>query len=568
MEKDDKKLVVSLFEERGTQKAERDTKNLAIRDMIEAGFGTVTSSNPRQVHSKLLIQVRSQLATMMKFLDFRIESQGRSIGKIATVTEGVSTICDTGGLDEVMRDEGGVFEHLIDYGNGFFTVNLNDDEKEKTKVPIVFSSYTNSNVIIDNNATRMRGRSGKGAVKAMVYSEFIIEEAKRIFGEDVIGEASGKIPRNNTSLDALDKKDSQNNNDEEKKIEIGYFWHIGLKKYLVFAGSEMVEIENKSGDDYPYMIDGVPYIPLFNFVCITSSNGFYSHGASEYAYELGAVNQKLLNLGINHAYKGANPLPIINVPQGKSKKFIKQIDSANRALAQGKEAYAVVEYDPASAGSSMVTSSTINTQSLINEWIMIRDTLTNELKRIGINVDVADRGANITASQIISEEEARGAFVKQIMEYNASETQFMLRVVLNLLKSVSVKNKTPLNTTIKFEDKDVGEVEVDNITFGDVSSELKKHDYYPIVNSRTGVFPTNIMKQASVARVLPSLMPGSPAHTKTLREFASLNNQNFTLEDFAMAQQGGGGEITDDVPITGTDRMAVNPRQKTPEPVF
>jgi len=569
MNKADQKSIVSLLQTSAVAKNERDQKNIAIRDMFEAGFVATEPNGPRQIHSKLLVQAFSQISTMMKFLDFSVDAQNRTVGQKAVVSAGISTICDKGGLDNVMRDKGGVFQNLILYGDGYFTVNENDNEQEKTSVPIVFDVYANSNVVLDNNATKIRGRGGKAVTKAMVYSEFTIDEAKSTFGS-LIGDAKGKIPRNNAALDNIEKDESQKN--EVDTVEIGYFWDISNKKYIVVAGEQMEELENKSGDAYPFMMNGVAYLPIFNFICQPAAKGVYNHGLGDYIYELALVNQKLLNLGINHAYKGADPITVLNVPQGKSKKFIKNLDQANRMRSQGKDAYAIIEHDPMNPGASAVSSQTINTQSLVNEWQMIFDRLTNELKRWGINVDAIEHGSGITASQIISEEEARSAFVKQIMEYNASETQFMVEVVLDKLKDLSSKNDTPLNTTIKFEDKETGvegEVEVEDITIGDVIDQLKKHDYYVKVNSRTGVFPTNIMKQAQISRVLPALQPGTPAHTKMLKEFASLNEHNFTIEDFGMAQQGGAPqELEAGAAMSGTDRMAVNPRSSVKEPLM
>ena len=567
MNKADQKSIVSLLQSCSVSKTERDTKNIAIRDMFEDGFIVKEPNGPRQIHSKLLVQAFTQISTMMKFLDFSVDAQNRTIGQKAVVSAGINTICDTGGLDEVMRDKGGVFQNLILYGDGYFTVNENENEDEEDSVPIVFDVYSNSNIVLDNNATKMRGRGGKAVTKAMVYSEFLIDEAKDIFGDETIGEAKGKIPRNDVALDNLNKDESQKN--EVDTVEIGYFWNISKKKYIVVAGEEMKELENKSGDAYPFIKNGVAYIPIFNFICQPSAKGIYNHGLGDYIYELAGVSQRLMNLGINHAYKGADPITILNLPQGKAKKFIKQLDSANRMRSKGKDAYAVVEHDPMNPGASSVSSQSINTQSLVNEWQMIFDRLTNELKRWGINVDAVEHGSGITASQIISEEEARSAFVKQIMEYNASETQFLIEVVIDKLKDVSSNNETPINTTIKFEQEGVeGEVTVDDITIGDIASELKKHNYYVKVNSRTGVFPTNIMKRAQISRVLPSLQPGTPAHTKMLKEFASLNEHNFDIEDFGMQQPQApqGGEL--DVPMSGTDRMAVNPRSSAKEPLI
>jgi len=568
MKQEDKKLVVSLLEDSAPSKNKRDTKNILIRDMFEEGFTVAEPYGPRQVHSKLLVQAFGQLSTMMKFLDFDIKAQGATPENVKAVTGGFSTIADTGGIDECFRDKGGIAQNLLLYGDAYFTVNLNDDEKEKTKVPIVFSNYSNSNVVLDNNATRMRGRAGKAVTKAMVYSQFTIEEAKRIFGEDVIGDSKGKIPKNNQSLTDLEKDDSQNFN-EEKDIEVGYFWDLSLKKYIVFCGSDMKEIEQHSGDDYPFMLDGIPYIPIFNFICFYSAKGVTNHGIGDYIYELALVSQRLFNLGIHHSYRGANPTPIINLPQGTAKKFIQQMDSANRNVAKGKDSYAIVEYDPMNPPASAVHATSIATQSQINEWQMIFDRLVNELKRMGINVDAVDRGSNVTASQIISEEEARGALVKQIMEANASETQKLIDVSLELLKTgVSVKNKTPIQVEIPVDDNGAT---VDNITIGDVVEELKHKQYYAGVNSRTGVFPSNIMRQARLSRLLPNTKEGTPAYYKMMKEFSELNDHAFTLEDFKMAEQapsGGAPEITGDTPMSGTDRMAINPRQKNPEPAL
>ncbi len=547
---DYKKSIVGFISDNFKEKAKRDEKNRKIKELYELGFTVQNPSGTKQLHSKLLVQAISQLSSMMKFLDFDLKCQNVESSMEMVVTDSISTILDVGGLDDAVRDKGGVFFNQLMYGDGYFTVDLNENEKERTEVPIVFKNYINSNIILDKNATKIRNRSGNSVKRAMVYSSFTLDEAKGLFD---IGDAKGKLPRSNEALADLDK---DNDSDDSNIIEIGYYFDVSKKKYYVVAGSELKLLEEKTDEEYPFILDGVPYIPIFDFLCIPSAEGIYNHGIGDYVYELAIINQRLKNLGIGHAYKNTNPIPIVNLPQGKAGRFFKSLDDATRLSSQGADAYAVVEYDPANPGASSVNIQSNVTQALINEWQVLFDGLVNELKRMGINIDAVDRGANTTATQIISEEEAKTAFVKQMMEYNASETQILVRVVLQLFKdNVSKNNETPINTKIKLADG----TEVSNITYGDIVDELSRNKYYVNVNSRTGAIPSNIMRQTVITRLLQGSQPGTPTYAKLMKEFFELNDHEFALEDFGEQQQK--QELPQQQP-TMTDVNATNVRSK------
>ncbi len=563
--------AISVVEDNTEAKVERDQKNEDIQTLIQEGFEVKNPNGTKKISSKVLQQALWRTVSRMKPLDFVVHGSSRPEEVEKIVTDGVATVMAEGGYASSLRDKGGMFYKSLLYGDAFLHIGANPDTS--SSIPIKFTPISNSNVYVDTFATGIRnGSGGQTATKVLIVNSYSWDEACRLYPELPKKAVKGKIPRESQVLKDLERTYEQEVYNEGNEVEVAHFYDIAAKNYTIFAGRLASVLEEYNGEDYPFMIDKEPYIPVSHWICMPAHEGFYNHGIGDMLYDLAVLSRRLLNLAIWHAEDNVNPITLINMPQSEAAKFFNKLKLAHEMRTQGKKGYVAMEYDPNNPNASSVQSQALLTQSLIGEWQVIYDRLDREIRRLGINLDEADRG-NVTATQIIAEEESANAFVKQVMENNASETKFLAEITLDMIKTfVSEKDETPLDLTTTIEIGGEG-VEVPAVPLGLVAKELKDHNYFVRVNSRSGAIPSNVLQQAQITRVLQATPPGTPAYFKLLKQFAGLNDRDISLADLGAAPAQpqlpvGGGEISDQMDVAETERIAVNPRQATPQPAI
>lgn len=237
----------------------------------------------------------------------------------------------------------------------------------------------------------------------------------------------------------------------------------------------------------------------------------------------------------------------------------------------GKKGYVAMEYDPNSPNSERVTAESLLTGNLYNEWQAVFDRLDQELRRLGINIDELDTTSDKTATEILALEENANSFVKQVMEYNATESQFAVEVTMDMIAEfVTKKDKTPLNLAVKIMLESGSQERMGQITLGMISEELKVNNYWVNINSRSGAIPSNNVLRAEINSVLPFMQPGSPAWKRAVGKLAQLSNFDADAEEFLMAQvpEDAPQPEESEAPVSGTDRLTINPRAEQQKPVL
>lgn len=568
--KDDEAVqaALNLIEENYSEKNEQDSRNEKIQELFKEGFEVRDPSGTRKIGSKKLYQAMWRTQNRMKALDFSIHGTGRPEWAEKIVSEGVATVMTNGGYGGSLRDKNGAFSKLLMYGDGFVHVGA----AEKGGV-IQFRPVDNSNVYVDAYATAIRSETGSGeASKCCVVFSYPWDKAIQLFPKLEKEGGLGEIPRQNVNEKELSRTYEQEV-ELDDMVEIAYFYDTSNKTYVIFAGGECTILEKMEGKEYPFLVEGEPYIPVLHYTGMPSSEGFYNHGIGAMIYDLAIVSRRLLNMEVNHIEDNVLPVTLINTPKGKASEFFKKLKVAHDMRAAGKKAYVSMEYDSNNPNSSGVNANSLLTNNLVSEWQMIYDMLDRELQRMGIFLDEADRGANVTATQILAEEESSNSFVKQIMEFNASESKFAVELTMDMIKKFVTKgNKTILNLTTTV---DIGDFQIrpDNVTLGQVKDEINKFNYFVKINARTGAIPSNVLQQAQVSRVLQLTPPGTPAYFKLMQQFSSLNDRDMNIEDFGggQPQEGApqaGGEIEGGAIPSETDRLQLDVRNPQEAPVL
>jgi len=577
---DDVAQAVELMQSYTTTKIKQDNKNTIIQELFEAGFNVKTLKGPRKLSSKKIQQVMAKYMNRIKPLDFVIHITGATEVKEKIVSGCVSQVMDMGGYIKTLRDKGGVFFNSGLFGDGLLQIGTDDTN---ANIPIIFNPISNSNIYVDSFGTSMRRGRGRGVTEMCVVFSYDVKTAKRLFPDIDEDDLKGKLPRDSSVYKELERTYEETTKSNKDVAEVGYYYNINDGSYVVFAGTKATLISKLTGDDYPFEMDGQRYIPVSQFLFDPSSEGFWNHGLGDMLYDLAIITRELMNMEVAHAEDSTYPIELVSVPHGEQAKFFNKLKLAHEMRAQGKKGFVAMGYDPANP-SSGVKSQTLTTQNLLGEWNNIMDRLDREFSRFGINLDEADRGSSMTATQILAEEEAQSARIKQTMEYNATETKFIVDVTIDYIKKfIKKNNKTPLHLTTSFTMQELQDSVPDNgkpklplkepnkkadlsgLTLGALSDELRKQEgkVFVRVNSRTGAIPSNTLQQTQVIRMLQSSPPGSAAWGKLTHQLAQLNDRDLSMEDFMPQQEAppqAGPPPEEGPPVAETERAQTDPR--------
>jgi hypothetical protein len=575
------KTALKLIQDSNETNQIQDNKNYWIEQLFENGFNVVSPNSVFKLSPQLLQQALWQTVQRMKPLDFQIHGSGRPQYMEQLVTQATGTVLTRGGYVSALRDKNGAFYNSLMYGDAFVHVGANP---EKSGVPILFNPISNSNVYTDQYATMMRigTTAGRSVTKCCVIFSMSWSEAVRQYPELKRRGSQGRIPRDMNGNKEIER-DWEQTTRLDDITEIAYFYDTTNYNHTVFAGSQCTVLKEYKGKKkakgdkgYPFMLNDMPYIPVLQHICMPSMQGFFNHGLGDMLYQMAIVSNKLMNLAIGHVTDNTDPVTLVNLPKSEASTFFNKLKLAQEMRQAGRRPMVALTYDENAPGASQISANALLTPSMFGEFQAMWEAFTREMGRLGINIDQVERGT-ATATQILAEEEASNAFVKQVMENNASESEFAINITLDMMETaVSKRDKTPLNLTSFIEVK--GErIRPDGMTLGQIQDELSKHHYFTKVNSRSGAIPSNVAQQAKLSRVLAVLPPGSPGQMKAIMQLAQLNDQDLSMEDLGMTpaqpdmqgmEQMPEANIDDIPPVTptDTDRLSPNPRsaQLTP----
>jgi len=521
-------------------KSDRDAKNELIRALFKEGFEVSNPTGTKKIGSKVIQQCLWRVMSKIKFLDFNIHGTGKDDSTEQLTTEGVGTVMDRGSLNSCFRDKGGVFQNATMFGDGFlfFGKGKNDEN------PISYRVLRNEDVYVDNFAYGIRGV--RPASRVVVIFSFDKDEAYSLYPELEENNIWGKIPG------TYQNTDNDKDREDQNIVEIAWAWNVHKKVYTIFAGVQAFKIDEFLDEEYPFVKNDKPYIPVFQFMCQPSEEGFWNYGIGDMVYDLAVITRKLLNLEVGHIEENVHPLTLINAPQAKVDELVEKMATANKARAAGMKPFVAMEFNATGQGQNAAAQALL-TQNLSNEWQMIWNQLYKEIARLGISLDDVDRGAGFTATQIYAEEETQNAFVKQMMEFNASETKELIECSIDgITEFVSNSNKTPLNLKSRIKLPDNSTIKMDaEITMGMLSKELKDNNYFVEVNARTGVTQSTLMRMTQVKEQMAMTQPGTP-------EYAELYRRSGELRGITM-------ELVNNPPPQGAAPTAGAPQQGQPE---
>jgi len=499
-------------------KSDKDEKNALVRKLFEEGFDIHDPSGTKKIGSKVIQQALWRVMSKVKFLDTMIHKTGGDEDTERIVSEGVMTVADRGGLATCFRDKCGIFQNAFMYGDGFLFYGKGQNDEN----PVSYQVLDNENVYMDNFCYGIRGV--KPAFRGCVIVGYDKEDAYEKFPELEDEGVIGRIPG------TYQGSDRQSDREDNDLLEICWGYNIAKKKHIQFAGQNAYELDRFEDKEYPFVSNNEAYIPIFQFMCQPGADGSLNHGIGEMVFDLAIITRKLMNMEIGHLEENVYPITLINAPQTKVDELVEKMAMANTARQDGLKPFVAMEFD-ANGGQQSVSAQALLTQNLFNEWKVMWEALYRELSRLGINLDDVERGSGITRGQVIAEEQASNAFVMQMMEYNASETQKLIEYTMDgITEFVSKKNKTPLNLLTRINLPDGSSKRLDrDVTMGMLSQELKNGNWFVVPDARTGAIPSDLTKLIHEETQLRMTPPGTPEYRELYRRIGMRRGVDMTL---------------------------------------
>lgn len=566
------KAIRDLIQSNFDSKRDRDSRNEKILAMFKEGFDLSEPDTARKITSMMLQQSMWRVMNKSKPLDFQLHGNSASESEEQVMTYSISTVANKSQYVDILRGKQGIFWNQFMFGDAFYMMGTDNNGK----FPIQYSIIPNSNFYVDQFATAIRTTEGRSATECLAIFSMDTEVAWNLYPSLKKNKIVGQIPR---EINRVANVETGRGNNQSWKIqgditEVGYYYNIKDRKnpiHAIIAGNNVFLIDKYEGAKYPFYLDKDAYIPIGQFMCMPSAQGFYNYGIGDLLYRIAVVNRRLLNMAIGHAEDSVYPVTLLNVAQGTAGQFFQSLQEALKGRTAGLKPIVPIEYDPANPNANRIAAQSLITQSSMGEFTTIKEILDREIRRCGINLDDIENGPNVTATQIIAEEENSNAWIKQIHEYNASEQEFALKVMLDLSKKfIKGKDSTPIDMPVKVNlgvDPADGQKLMGrgNWTLGGYAEKLRKGHWYIKVNSRTGSIPSNVMKQAQISRVLPLVPQGSPAYNDLIQRVAQLNDVDVDTSGMTPPPTPGGpaGTETPETPIpTENDRLTFKPRDK------
>jgi hypothetical protein len=317
--------------------------------------------------------------------------------------------------------------------------------------------------------------------------------------------------------------------DEKEIVQIAHYYDIGTEEYVCIAGRQKIKLDYKSGEDYPYIKDGMPYIPLSQFSCFYGAEGFYDEGLGSIFYDMVLELRKLTNMQLLHIEDQIAPVTFLTVPNGEVKRTLKSYKYALKLREKGLRPLATLGYDETNPNGSNLNMQTLQAPNNTQAWQIIDQYFERSIKRSGVNLDGIDRGTNVTARQVLAEEESSNAVIKQIMENNATETKHIVEVTISMMKAyIDKDNDTPVDFTTTINLEEIG-MKGEKVTLGEVAEDLDVNTYFVRVNSRTGAIPSQAMLRAKYEALLPALAPEDPNRSAVVKSLFELSDLDYDV---------------------------------------
>ena len=456
------------------------------------------------------------------------------------------TVADKGGLTDALKGKRGAIKGVANLGDAMIHISVN----KEAKYPIEFKTVPIDRVYVDPNADVLRGKSGiQSADEVLIVYKFGYDQFLTDFSHfpNAIKAAVGNLPNTDHLVSLHEYSETES---PKKNIEVGFYYRLSKKVYSIFAGSSATPLLEVQGEEYPFMKDGKPYVPLIPFRGWAKMKGYYSYGLGHLLIKEARQRRRAENWGEWGMMRNIKGLGIVRLPPGMSKaKFMSRYRLANEALKKGRDGMILVESNGINDSGMRIDK--FATDPVTEEMERFRTSSDLRIKRIGIPLDEVDRPASESATQTLSEEQRADIFAQEFMRQNADSFQWMWELVIELMREfIPDDDDTPVDMSVEvpfgmemakaigkeqgYTDEEIRELASKKvkpkITMGAVANALRNKHWFVEVDELSGVIKSNVREITEIKEAMAITQPGSPEFMALSQKLLRLYGQDLKLE--------------------------------------
>jgi len=472
-------------------------------------------------------------------LETRLEREDEE-GKImpAIAKAAIQEVMQKGGFSSVIKEsKDSAYSRSVSIGDSFIQINPQEGD-----YPIEYEIVSQENVLIDPQAIQIRGAaSGRNLERVALiynytYDNYVDKVVNKLEGkakQRALNVQWGELP---ITVDKDEKFNERDNEIEDDRIgQVCMYVDIPAREVVWAAGSAATIIKREKGDDFPFIKDKKPYIPLAHFMAMPSTKGFHNKGVGHYMYQKNYIDELVKNKTISSVLKRIDPYWIIDTTPENSSNLISQFYAADEAASKGEPAIIINEVRPGQQGIGNVQSLSGEAPSDIGA--VVENILTKDIVEFGISPSETQTQSTKTATAILSEQENANTLVREIAKRIAPEYRFLIEITIEYMKKlISTRSKVRFDTS-NIEPANLAQrLLLRSVTLGRVVEFLKKHNYRIKMDSLSGIIPTNAVEAARLMEAY-QLAAATPAGARILQKMLALRNINYDVSDLTIQQQ-------------------------------
>lgn len=507
-----------------------------ITEKYNEGFEVTIEGERFRVSSKLLFQAHQRLVNKIKRPERKFLSDGLTDLELEVVRDAVNTVQEAGGIIAALGDDWGAWHKFLLLGDAFVLVGAGSSDE----VPVEFKTTSLLNVYVDPFANSMNNSTNESTVQDLLmifekdYDQGVLDAERKGWNTKF---NMGNIPVDEDTFDQrFDITQRQRDEQRPRKYQEAHYFNIKAEKpvYVIYGGTGPTILKKFEGDEYPFFMDGKPYIPVLNFKCFPSATGFYGWGIGHLLYDLAVVQGKLRNLALDHVQDNVNPINILTTSD-KPGEFLNQLLVAREAQAMNEKSVIINSLNQAGQNTNTGSLSVLRTDPLTAEYERMQRDLETEVKRCGIPLDSIDRPVSETATATVAEAASATEFIQQIQEQNNPTYKDLDLMTISILKdtvptdseaTIITKAELPTGERVNAPESPEGT----KITLGEVVELLENNKVTVDVKSKSGAHKTPAERRFELNEAI-QLAQGTKVAPQLLAEALRIRGFNFSAED-------------------------------------
>lgn len=516
--------------------AKEDTVEKA-KELYDNAMNGAMPTRADQFPSYLAPQLVNMFVTLIKTPDVRIRQTGLSEELELLMSKYLEDVVWNGGFVDLLERGWGGYHQTALYGDFFVLASTEvlNGKKEQKKIKngekfVNYQGLSVGNAFFNRMATAIRSNSiSQQVTRCMFTTDMNIYEAEEIFEGITDIALPGNIPGTDQEDNRTDlTSQEQLALDENKNIQIGFFFDSINKVYSIRAGANNAEYARIDGAEFDKYFSiwwrgkEQPMLPISHLQMYPRTEGIYSSGLVEMFLRI-CVNEGLLNnYMVNNLFDINNSPMWLNVDGARAGDILKQLRLGKRAMERGERA--VLFPNGTSRDSSVISANDVQylrpePATDDNERQFAR--FDSVIKRMGWNLDYNFTDPNKTLGQTELDIQSVNRTVSSFWKRNTDFIEFNYSFAIDRIIKLGDENDETVfgrdvEVDINGENVKLSKIVGKDFTVGFIVKLFKycKDSMRLDIDTQSGTAFNDLLERSNLEKRLQVAMPGSPEYLR------------------------------------------------------